>query len=83
MDILHVYGQSIWHDEVRIIGTLTALTALRDAIDAAVSSGEDQVSASMFVRDGEGYSVRISARSAESIGSEQLPYSDPIAAGNR
>ena len=52
-DYLHIYGQTDWHAKSYIIGDLTALKALRKAIDAAIESGGGKCES--FTNDGEGY----------------------------
>jgi hypothetical protein len=56
---LHIYGQSIWHDHAFIVGNTEALTALRDALDAALQPGAAVGEVSMFTSDGEGYELKV------------------------
>lgn len=42
-DALHIHGQQQWHDEAVIIGTPSALFALRDVLNKAVSSFMDDL----------------------------------------
>lgn len=51
----HLYGQGSWHDPVYLLADRKGLTQLRDAIDAALASG--QAMTELFVNDGEGYDV--------------------------
>lgn len=81
--LLHIYGQASWHGTARIVGNRNALIVLRDAIDAALSEGKAETSAS--TTDGEGYGVEIELVDAawESPAWETRPpsYIDPIARG--
>ena len=54
---LHVYGQFTYHSEATIRGTREGLTALRDAIDKAISSRRGV--AEVIAGDGEGYHVEV------------------------
>lgn len=54
--LLHVYGQSAWHDDVFIVGNRQALKALREAIGKALEQGQGETN-DVFVADGEGYGV--------------------------
>lgn len=62
---LHIYGQYQWHHPATIKGNRLALTALRDAIDAALSGRHGQ--ASVFATDGEGYSVDVHCTEVVSV----------------
>lgn len=80
---LHIYGQTIWHDEAYIAGTPEALSLLRDAIDEALRTGSGK--AECFVCDGEGYRVDVVATDDENMDKMAVPYTDQIAeapAGN-
>jgi hypothetical protein len=54
---LHIYGQYTYHGEAVIRGTKEGLTALRDAIDAALKRRPRD--AHVFASDGEGYPVSV------------------------
>lgn len=76
--ILHIYGQGAWHEEADIVGDRAALTALRDAIDRALSEGSASTDA--MVTDGEGFPVVvIRLDDAETLARLPLPYSDEMA----
>lgn len=77
--LLHVYGQTSWHDEAWIVGDRPALQALRDAIDAALHSEKGFAATTMFVSDGEGYSLVVIAADQGTIDTLHLPYIDKIA----
>lgn len=72
---MHLYAQEQWHDDAYVIGDETALRALRDAIDKALSGGTGTSLA--FAGDGEGYRVRVVVRGPERL---PMPYTDEIAA---
>ncbi len=73
---LHVYGQEAWHDEAFVVGTAAGLTALRDAIDAALRDGA-AVTPTVFVNDGEGYQVFVAA--VPDMSGVPVPYHDEVA----
>lgn len=79
---LHIYAQYAWHDEAEIEGTRTALTAVRDAIDRALSAGMD-AEATAFAADGEGYDVVVRVRSREHLEASGLPYTADYARQQR
>lgn len=54
---LHIVPQFMWHSPAYIAGNVKGLTALRDALTAAIESGKAE--ASVFANDGEGYGVEI------------------------
>jgi hypothetical protein len=56
-NILHVYGQGQWHEEVYIAGDRVALQLLANAINKAISSGTGECQS--CVNDGEGFDVHI------------------------
>lgn len=61
-NILHIYAQYEWHMEAFILGTESAITALRDACDRALQKGHAETpceDSCMFTNDGEGYQVCI------------------------
>jgi len=76
---LHIYGQSMWHDQASIVGTVAGLEALRDAINAAIERGTGKATAS--VSDGEGYFIEV-VRAAGPTLMAPLPYTDPMARGD-
>lgn len=73
---LHVYGQEAWHDEAFVVGDVAGLTALRDAIDAALRDGA-AVTPVVFVNDGEGYQVVVAA--VPDMSGVAVPYHDEFA----
>ncbi|MEW6048032.1 MAG: type II toxin-antitoxin system HicB family antitoxin [Bacillota bacterium] len=56
-DVLHVYGQALWHQDVYLVGNRRALRKLRAAVTAALNRGRG--SCETFANDGEGYDVHV------------------------
>lgn len=77
----HVYAQYAWHGELTIEGTREALVILREAIEAALTSGMDSDSASLFTTDGEGYHAVVRIRNRAYLERQPLPYTAPYAGG--
>lgn len=77
---LHIYGQFMWHDDANIVGDREAITALRDALSAAL---DDRWGVSMardvFVNDGEGYTVTVNVVDDEPMQKMAGPYTDEMA----
>lgn len=70
---LHVYGQYREHSGATIIGTREGLAALRDAVDAALTSGTGN--AAVFATDGEGYGLIVErASTVRSLGDPEYIY---------
>jgi hypothetical protein len=85
-EILHILPQRQWHDPAWIVGTRGALTALRDALTAAIALPETEGRAPAVVcdamaNDGEGYGVVCRVVSQATMDSVPFGYSDEIAAG--
>ena len=65
--IINIYGQGAWHTDARIVGSVLALQALKDAITRAMSYGYAELPAkepeageeALFASDGEGYKLAI------------------------
>lgn len=84
--LVHVYGQTMWHDTVDIVGTREGLKRLRDTIDAALES-EDGLSLGVknkehhvFANDGEGYSFSVKCtEDIETLRRMPVAYTDEIA----
>ena len=74
-NLLHIYGQIAWHDEVTIIGDKTSLTKLRNAIEEAIN--KDSSMTDGVVNDGEGFNILII--NDNNIDKLPLPYSDEVA----
>ncbi|MDQ0245320.1 hypothetical protein J2S09_002897 [Bacillus fengqiuensis] len=76
--LCHIYGQQMWHDDAFIVGNVTALRELKDAIESALKYGESK--ATLFPSDGEGYHLYISCLDSECEDKDwqdlQLPYHD-------
>jgi hypothetical protein len=64
----------MWHDEAWIVGDRPALVALRDVIDAALSSEQRFAATTMMVSDGEAYSVVVIAADRKTLETLHLPY---------
>ncbi len=79
--MLHLYAQPFWHAEAYIVGDREGLTALRDAIDAALDTGRG--TASPFASDGEGYELEVLAVSTEDAWRLGVPYTDEMALDKR
>lgn len=57
--VLHLYPLKGEHEDGRIVGSLTALTALRDQIDHIVEHGSSHVHRGYYAGDGEGYDLTV------------------------
>lgn len=77
-NILHVYGQEQWHDDVIIMGDETALRNLIKIIEKALK-GETVAEEEncFFTKDGEGFSVLIKCE--KDMEKTRLPYYGEIA----
>ena len=71
---LHIYAQSMWHDEAFIVGGAKAITALRDALTHALEHGRSDVT--LCASDGEGYSVIVVLANEDDIDELKMPYTD-------
>lgn len=88
-NILHVYGQRAWRDDVVIAGDREALTNLRAAIDWALRSAPDapcprpegHARIESFVNDGAGFGVHVALLNGETANRLQAPYTADYAAG--
>lgn len=58
MNILHVYGQEIFHDNVYIVGNKSELERLRNIIDMAIADDYESIDG-FYASDGEGYGISI------------------------
>lgn len=70
--VLHVYGQEHEHDDAFIVGDVKSLTALRDAIDAALSKGHGH--AAVSPEDGECFKLYVVRHDTERMSRLQSPY---------
>ncbi len=73
-DLLHVYGQFAWHDDVFLIGDRDALMKLRDAVDQALEKGAGSFTG--FVTDGEGFECHVHLADEKELLELKLPYCD-------
>ena len=72
---LHIYGQVYNHDHAFIVGSKTALEALRDAIQATLDGSAR--SSVMFAADDEGYEVKVYLEEEDAYWDKaKLPYTD-------
>ncbi|STZ77368.1 hypothetical protein [Bergeriella denitrificans] len=58
-EILHVYGQQQYHDDLIICGTRPALEKLKSAIEAALTHSDGFEMGTGFQNDGEGYDIEV------------------------
>ena len=78
---MHVIAQSGNHDPAFIVGTVDALTALRGAIDTAITSFHGIVHT--FAADGEGYSIAVIMETDGGMADVPSGYTDPECADDR
>ncbi len=57
MNLLHIYGQGFWSDEVFIYGTIDSLTSLRDTLNVAINNELGWMLAE--TKDGSEYQVTV------------------------
>ena len=69
-----VVPQGEHHDDALIIGDLDALTALRDAIDRAIESGQSMVRPVAMSPDGEAYELVVIKLPTEDVRSLPTTY---------
>lgn len=77
--LLHIYAQDYWHTPAFIVGDVTALTALRDALNRALENGV--AGALAFCNDGEGYNAIVAKVDEETFNTLSQPYTDECCAG--
>lgn len=58
-NVLHVYGQEAWHDDLVIAGTRDALESLVKVLQDALAVPGPRLQHTFFVTDGEGFRVRV------------------------
>jgi hypothetical protein len=73
MNILHIYGQGFWHDEVFIYGDRESFIALRDILNNALQC-QYQSSALMSTNDGEYYQVTAKILDSLKLKELKMPY---------
>lgn len=71
---IHIYAQHSEHQPAEIRGTREALTALRDAIDAALAESNGEAEAKGIAADGEGYDIEIRRVPRSTLARSRLPY---------
>lgn len=81
---MHVYGQSVWHDDVNIVGNREALERLQEAIERALEGDKETgTTGVVFAKDGEGYEVCITLQDGQCHSPEWedyvAPYNDEMA----
>ena len=79
---LHIYAQTIWHDEAYIAGTREALDDLVRAIGLALENNESSEHR-QFASDGEGYRVHVVLATEEQAMAMPVPYTDDCAKANQ
>lgn len=57
--VLHLYPLGGEHEDDRIVGSLTTLTALRDQLEYIVEHGSRCVHRGYYAADGEGYDLTV------------------------
>ena len=72
MNVLHIYGQEAFHDEVYIVGNKSELIKLRNIIDKAIV--EDYEDDEFYVNDGEGYSIAVYKIYGPKVDKIAVPY---------
>ena len=77
MDILQIYGQEAWHDEVKIVGTKEALQKLSKALQNCLERNWSQFDT--FVSDGEGYTIKLKMVEEDSAELKEMPYLEEYA----
>ncbi len=77
-DTLHIYAQGYQHQEAWVVRTRDALTALRDALNVALATG-DPTAMTAFTNDGEGYKVILWPMPEGKVQDLRVPYTDPVA----
>lgn len=83
---LHIYAQDINHSEAYIVGTPEALLQLAMKIiyslpEHPLKTYEYDIKEPFFVRDGEGYEVKVKACAEEEINKLAYPYTNLAAMG--
>ncbi|MHB8564638.1 MAG: hypothetical protein ACYDDA_11985 [Acidiferrobacteraceae bacterium] len=80
---IHLYAQSLWHDDAHIVGTAAGLRALRDALNTILEnqghSGYAETMVKTFTNDGESYSLAIHCVVPEVMACMAAPYTDRVA----
>jgi len=76
-NILAVYAEPAWHDDADVVGDREGLTALRDAIDAALATGYGRADVTMH--DGEGYTVHVAMGTYDEFARLETPYTEGYA----
>lgn len=76
-NLLHIYGQEMPHDDVRICGTREGLQNLCKAIEKALADGQS-ITDVLFANDGEGYEVQVYVVDNKEFNSLEKPYSNEI-----
>lgn len=74
--LLHLYTQAHWHDAGHVVGDRAGLTALRDAIDRALTN--KAAAAHVSAADGEGYAVVVILLASKNMAGLVEPYVDQV-----
>lgn len=79
-EYLHIFQQTMWHDDAYLIGNRTALEALKAKIDIALEHGASYDSAGgFFQNDGEGYTIGIICADNLLMQDINTAYTDEVA----
>jgi len=77
---IHIYGQSMNHDDLFIIGNKEGLIALSDALDMVSAHwNDDSIGVDVFAKDGEGYKIIIKRANDDEMEQLMLPYTEGYA----
>jgi hypothetical protein len=55
--LVHVYGQTAFHDDVHIVGNYEGILKLYCALTEAIQTDQSRVD--VFASDGEGYTIKV------------------------
>jgi negative regulator of genetic competence, sporulation and motility len=72
-EVLHIYGQEAWHDDVYIVANYNTLIQLIDLLRNAVVQGNGE--GSFYANDGEGYKVIVIKATDEQVSVLEPVYS--------
>lgn len=73
MNILHIYGQGFWSDEVFLYGNRESFVEIRDMLNAILHSN-DQASFMAHTNDGECFQVTAKILNKQKLNDLKIPY---------
>lgn len=83
-NIVHVYGQESFHDDVWIVADREGMERLYSSMGEIINgSGGLQQSFETCVNDGEGYSIHVKFDNTINMGKYSVPYSADYACEKR